>query len=587
MMKKTMKNIKNNVQNYVGRVFLRNMLLNLREQGDFFSQRKDEYYEWLHAELVNITRDFVSQNQIENTFFIKKMNATFDTDDFNAFSKKFIIEYLSRLFEKLDDSFLREQKLVLEDNPLNRFGAEKYFSKFGRLETIVWEKSQGMAAKGVGIMLNNLIVLQISLSRLLKVSPSKKRYKVMREALWGLYDTGGEYFHDDFFVDNETIKKEDVVFYSRGLSEESGRIKPYEDVKRSEYANFNFKGLSMGADVFFGRIIPKYIWLASCALFRELKSPNYSLFSSMFLYFIRYALPYEKIFSNYEIGAELGHNFYSPGHVAEAIVCRNYGTKYNLMHWSDTAVKINKYLTAHLGCNNYFVWGRAHVTGVEGDNNIVKPTGYAFKKFIKNVGLNRNSVLDRMGIKPKEKIVSFFDETFRSRCKMTEAHYMSFWRATLEFARKNQDCTILVKPKTLERYKNLSVELIPEFLGLKGKIEKLDNAHIVDDKKWSFIEVIGVSDLVITQGMFSSATIAIICGIEGLYLDEAGYNHPFRDRFTDRIVFDEPEKLLRMAERIVKSEESPIKDIPESLLREFDAFSDDDGVGRLIEALVE
>jgi len=257
-----------------------------------------------------------------------------------------------------------------------------------------------------------------------------------------------------------------------------------------------------------------------------------------------------------------------------------------LMHWSDTAVKIDKYLTAYLGCDNYFVWGKAHVTGVEGGVNIVKPTGYAFKKFIKNVAADRNGVLKKMGIKSEGKIASFFDETFRSSCKMTEKHYLNFWRATLDFARKNQDCTVLVKPKTLERYKGLSAELIPEFLGLKAEIEKLDNAYIVDDKRWSFIEVIGVSDLAVTQGMFSSATIAIICGIEGLYLDEAGYNHPFRERFTGRIVFDDAESLLRMAERIVKGEGSPIKDISEELLREFDAFSDDDGVGRLREALV-
>jgi len=564
------------------------MLLNLREQGEVFPQRKGEYYEWLHSDLLVVAEEFVLQNRIENSLFMKKMNAIFDTSDFNTFSTKFIIEYLSILFEKLDDCFHceRGQKLILEDSPLNRFGSKKYFSKFGRLEKIDWKKRQGTVSKGVGIMLKNLIILQISLNRGLKKTPNKKKYNVMREALWGLYNAGGSYFHDDFFVDKETIKKEDVVFYSRGLSAESGRVKPYDDAKRSEYANFNVKELSMGSDVFFGRIVPKYITSASYALFRELKSPNYSLFSSMFLYFIRYALPYEKIFSNYEIGAELGHNFYSPGHVAEAIVCRNYGAKYNLMHWSDTTVRIDKYLTAYLGCDNYFVWGRAHVTGVEGDENIIKPTGYAFKKFIKNVGSNRNNVLERMGIKGNGKIVSFFDETFRTRCKMTEAHYLSFWRATLEFAKKNQDCTVLVKSKTLERYKNLSAELIPEFLDLKGKIEKLDNAYIVDDKKWSFIEVIGVSDLVITQGMFSSATIAIICGIEGLYLDEAGYNHPFRDRFTDRIVFDDSESLLRMAERIVKDEESPIKDIPESMLREFDAFSDDDGVGRLREALV-
>ena len=587
MIKKTVKNMENNIRSYAGRVFLRNMLLNLREQGEVFPQRNDEYYEWLHSDLVEIAEEFVYKNGIKNTFFIRKMNTVFGTDDFDTFFKKFITVYLSILFEKMDDfsHYKRGQKLVLEDSPLNRFGSEKYFSKFGRLKTVDWKKSQGAVSKGVGIMLKNLIVLQISLSRGLKFSPKKKKYKVMREALWGLYDTGGEYFHDDFFVDNKTIKKEDVVFFSRGLSAESGRVKSYNDVKRSEYANFNIKELSIGINVFFGRIIPKYIVSASSALFAELKSPNYSLFSSMFLYFLRYALPYEKIFSNYEIGAELGHNFYSPGHVAEAMVFRANGAKYNLMHWSDTAIKTDKYLTAHLGCDSYFVWGRAHVTGVEGNGKIIKPTGYVFKRFIKKTARRRDEILNKMKVSKKGKIISFFDESFRSRCKMTEEHYVNFWYTALKFARKNRNDTILIKPKSMERYKGLSENLIKRFLRIKIELESFENVHIIDDRKWSFIEVIGVSDVVITQGMCSSATIAIICGIEGLYLDEARYNHPFRELFTDRIVFNDSEKLLSMVDRIIANEDSPIKDIPERLLRSFDAFEDDRGIDMFISAL--
>ncbi|MFH1846199.1 MAG: hypothetical protein ABH869_01435 [Candidatus Omnitrophota bacterium] len=580
MIKKTVKNMKNNIRSYVGRVFLRNMLLNLREQGEVFPQRKGEYYEWLHSDLVEIAEGFVSKNGIENTFFTRKMNVVFGTDDFDTFFKKFISVYLSILFEKLDDfsHYKRGQKLVLEDSPLNRFGAEKYFSKFGRLETVDWKKSQGAVSKGVGIILKNIIVLQISLSRGLKFSPKKKKYKVMREALWGLYDTGGEYFHDDFFVDNKTIKEEDVVFYSRGLSAESSRVKSYNDVKRSEYANFNIKELSIGINIFFGRIIPKYIVSASSALFRELKSPNYSLFSSMFLYFLRYALPYEKIFSNYEIGSELGHNFYSPGHVVEAIICRAYGSKYNLMHWSDTAIKTSKYGKAYLNCDNYFVWGLAHVTGVEGDKTTIKPTGYVFKRFVKSVARRRNEILNKMKVDKRGKIVSFLDESFRSRCKMTEEHYLNFWLTALNFARKNTNDTVLIKPKSIERYKDLSKERIKRFLKIKTELASFENVHILDDRKWSFIEVIGVSDIVITQGMCSSATIAIICGIEGLYLDEARYNHPFRELFTDRIVFNDSEKLLNMVERIIANEDSPIKDIPERLLRSFDTFEDDRGI---------
>ncbi|MFH1310701.1 MAG: hypothetical protein ABIH85_08515 [Candidatus Omnitrophota bacterium] len=587
MIKQTVKNMKNNFQDYAGRVFLRNLLLNLRAQGEIFLQRESAYYEWLHSNLVKFANEFVKTNGMENSCFVKRMKNAFGAEKFCVYLNKFIVEYLSKLFEKLDDSRVCRHDLVLEDNPVNHFGVDKYRAEFGKIKTIKWQKKQTGLAKIVGVFLKDIIVFQLSLSRGIKFSTAKKKYKVMREALWGLYDAGGSYFHDDFFVDDEKIKKEEVVFYSRGLSAASGRVKPYNDAVKSQYASFNVKDLKIGARAFFERILTKYIFASNYALFSELRSPNYSLFASMYLYFVRYAVPYEKIFSNYEIGAELGHNFYSPGHVVESIICRSYGTKYNLMHWSDTAVKIDKYLTSHLGCDNYFVWGNAHITGVEGGENIIKPTGYVFKRFIKKVMADKDKVLSRMGVSTGKKVVSFFDETFRSRCKMTEQHYLNFWRATLDFARKNQDCTVLVKPKTLERYKGLSKELIVKFLDIKDDFENLSNTHIIDDKKWSFIEVIGVSDVAITQGMFSSATIAIICGIEGLYLDEAGYNHPFRERFKDRIVFDDSEKLTKMIEAIVNGSESPLKDIPETLLREFDAFSDDGAIDRFRDVLIQ
>ncbi|MFH1310718.1 MAG: hypothetical protein ABIH85_08610 [Candidatus Omnitrophota bacterium] len=585
-MKKTIKNIQNKTRSYIGHALLRNLVLNLRAQGEIFLQRESRYYEWLNADLIGIASEFVSENRIENSTFSKVFRTTFKTELFNVFLNKFIVDYFSKLFEKLDDSRQLGQELVLEDNSINVFGFKKYTAEFGRIETIKWQKRQCLMAKAIAIFLKNIIVFQLSLTRGIKFSPVKKKYKVMREALWGLYNVGGKYFHDDFFVDNKKIKAKDVIFYSRGLSPASGRVKPYEDAVNSEYASFNVKDLKIGARAFFERILSKYIFESDYALFSELTSPNYSLFASMYLYFVRYAVPYEKVFSNYEIAAELGHNFYSPGHVAESIVCRNYGTKYNLMHWSDTSIKIGEDLTSHLGCDNYFVWGNAHVTGVEGGKNIIKPTGYVFKRFIKNVMAEKDKVLSRMRVSTGKKVVSFFDETFRSKCKMTEQHYLNFWNSAYVLAKNNKDVTVLMKPKTLERYKNLSQERIEKFLAIKTKFEELGNTYIIDDKKWSFIEVIGVSDVVITQGMFSSATIAIICGIEGLYLDEAGYNHPFRERFLNRIVFDKPNKLIEMIEAIVSGTESPVKDIPESLLREFDAFSDDDGIDRIREVLV-
>jgi len=104
--------------------------------------------------------------------------------------------------------------------------------------------------------------------------------------------------------------------------------------------------------------------------------------------------------------------------------------------------------------------------------------------------------------------------------------------------------------------------------------------YIVDETKWSFIEVIGVSDVVITQGMTSSATIALICGIEGLYLDQANYDHPFSRDFKGIAVFEDKDSLLLMIRKILMGDGSVLKNIPEEMMRGFDGFFDDEGIER-------
>jgi polysaccharide biosynthesis PFTS motif protein len=190
-----------------------------------------------------------------------------------------------------------------------------------------------------------------------------------------------------------------------------------------------------------------------------------------------------------------------------------------------------------------------------------------------------------MGIMPNGKIITFFDESFGGDSEMTEEHYIIFWETILKVAEQERNSTIVIKPKGSENYKLLSQKFKEEYLVTLDKISKMKNIYFIDEKRWSFIEAVGVSDVVVTQGMTTSGTVAIICGIEGLYLDQFGYEHEFSRLFKDRIVFDNPEKLLDMIHRIVRGEEVPSKDIPEGLLREFDEYSDDRGIDLLRDIL--
>lgn len=564
------------------RLLVRDLLTKLNFIDNVETQSGPGSFEQLSSYLLDIVVEFSQANRLSESYFIKGLKEAFKTSRFECLLKRWLVEYFVKLFKRLDDLLMYQyqfsKELSLEDNPLNRFGVEKYYSRFGTLPKITWYKSPGVLQKILSILCRQLFVLYLSLKEGLKIWGKRKRYKIMREAIWGLYDIGGYYFHDDFLVDGDRIKKEDILLYSRGLSVEKGRLKAYHDAKKSPYMHFNLQGLSLGIRPLFSRIIPKYIFSGSKILFKEIFSVHFSLYWSIYLYFIYNALPYEKVFSHFKIISELAHNYFSAGHIVEAIICQNYGARYYLMHWSDNSVVINKYATSFLGCDGFLLWGKAHIQAGRRDSSIFMPTGYVFKRFVNTIVRNRDKTLFSMGIRSKGKIVTFFDESFAGDVKMTEGHYVTFWETALKFAETEKDNTVLIKPKVSDRYNKLSPDLKERFISIKNQMERMSNVHIIDSYKWSFIEAIGVSDIVITQGMTSSATIAIICGIQGLYLDQVGFNHPFSEAYRNRLVFGDPEELLLMVKKIIDGKENPLKEMPEHIIRHFDAYPDDRGI---------
>lgn len=570
----------------ISRKILRKDLLTcLNYLGSINKQQSPEFLGWTYCSLIEYTDEYVANNLLLDSHFIKSMNAAFKTTRFNQLLKRYILDYLLRLFEIFDnfsDSKQASKKLVLEDNPINRFALRKYSSRFGIMPEVRWISQPGLFSRFFNVILRMFALFYLSLKDGIRIAIKVQRHKVMREAVWGFYDVGGYYFHDDFLVDGKKIKNEDLLLFTRGVPKDDFRLKGYHDARRSPYGHFTLGALPLGLKQFICRVIPKYILCGSYALFGVLSLTNYCIFYGVFLYFAAPALQYEKVFSNYKINSELGCNCYSIRHIPESIVCQNYGVKYYLMHWSDisTVAENDKFLCSFLACDKFLLWGNAHIQVDQEDNSIYKSVGYVFKKFIKEVMADRKKILADMGINGRGKIVSFFDEPFGEECRMTAEHYVTFWDTALKFAEIEKNNTIIIKPKTAKNYLKLPEQLIKQFLDIMKKIKQLDNVYIINEKKWSFIEVIGTSDIVVTQGINSPSTIAIICGIEGLYLDQAKYNHPFPKYFKGTVVFDSPEELLEAIHRILRGESNPLKTIPEKVIREFDAYADDDGIER-------
>lgn len=546
------------------------------------AQKNSEYYKWLDDELLNYVEEFVNRNKILSSDFIFILNKIFNTKHFDNYAKKMLVEYMYNLFNSFyDNSFALPpavHPVQLEDNALNRFVVNKYSNKYGPLTQIKWLPPYNCIVRMLLVIIKTVAVLLKSLKNGLKIFGKAQEFKVMREGIAGL-QRGGYYLKDDYFVDGILIKKSDCLFYSRGLPIEKYRLKAFHELKASNYSHINNCSMPIAIDHLIFRIIPKYILFGSLQLFKEVSNPLFVFYYSLFSEFINQAIPYEQVFSNFKVLSEYGHAYFSSGHIAESIVCQNHGTKYYLAHWSDHSMKGVKHITAYLACDKYLLWGKAHIQGAEGDSSKLLLSGYLFKRFIEEVKQKKEIIKEELGIKGCGKIISFYPESFGGECPLSEEQHVKFWELALNVALKEKECSIIIKPKELiDELPNLSAGARTSLQQIDKRLAELDHVHVINPRKWSFIETIGISDIVITQSMTSSATIAIICGIEGLYFDQAKGAHPFSTTYKDKLVFDDPQKIMYMIHEIVAGNDSPLNSIPKEIIRNYDAYSDDRGI---------
>jgi spore coat polysaccharide biosynthesis protein SpsF len=572
---------------------LRNQFLNIINSCPGVSrleqdQIRQDYYDWLNFNLVNIANEFVEENNLLSSTYVRGINKVFKTTRFDLFLKRWIVEYALNLLNLLfENSFSKnKKKIILEENPLNDFIVTKFKERYEILPTILWRSNLSKVKSLLLTLISLFQVIRLSLNSGIRLNVKKKKFKVMREALWG-FKKRGIFFHDNFLVDNDVIKDNDVLFFSRdAIYADNIRMDAFNEFRESKFAHFYLPKLRIGIKELFSRVLPKYSVITPLLLLNEIFSKNFSFYHAILHCFNFCALPYEKIFSNYRVNSELGHNMFSFSYIPESIVCQNYGTKYYFFNLSDYSLDFEKYIFSFLSCDNYLIWGKAHFQKIEGDEKIIKIIGYPFKKMIFFVKENKSKILSEMGIVKLGKIVSFFDESFGLTHKSSDDDFVNMWEAMLKMADLDRKNTYVMKPKVFYRFKRLSENIKNKFISILDKLKSLNNVYILDSDKWSFIEAIGVSDVVVSQGMTSSSTIALICGIEGIYFNQAHYKHPFVTQFSGKIVFDKFNDLKFEILELVNEKKSVFDIIGINILREYDAFSDNNGLERLREVLI-
>ncbi|MFC1510868.1 hypothetical protein ACFL5U_00575 [Candidatus Margulisiibacteriota bacterium] len=221
-----MSKIKNYFRNLVRKTISGDSLSLLSSLSPGNIRRNSEYLEWFGAKVVGFVNEYIDKNQILDSFYLKRLNKIFKTDRFNLFIKKWLMDYFYLLFGMLNN--LAEQNsqtgrtIELEDDSLNHFIVEKYLARFNAPIKICWKPKVSLVCKVLKIFKLLFSLLVVSLGTGIKFNSEVKKYKVMREAVWGLYDIGGKYYHDDFFVDGRIIKKEDLLLFTRGTPTEGG-----------------------------------------------------------------------------------------------------------------------------------------------------------------------------------------------------------------------------------------------------------------------------------------------------------------------------------------------------------------------------
>lgn len=536
-------------------------------------QKRKDFVEWLLVDLDSLVEDFFLRDDFRHKRFINKMNRIFNTCKFDNLVKKYVNGYLYNFFLKLDYCFFEQnsnEKLILEDNPLNRFAISKYKLRFNIESKIKWKKSPNFLFRGIVIFFHASNIVYQGIRTGFAIFEIRKKYKVMRELKWGFKGVNGNYFHDDFMVDNNKIKVQDLLIFIRRVPKDTDSTRIYDTLKSSPYDYFDLRTLSISIHCFLFRIIKKYLVFGCSVLLSCINSQSFSLFSSIFYYFIVIGIPFEKVFSNYEIISIFGHSNYLFDHNIEAIVCNNHGAKYYLSQLSDGSIEELKDVSSFLGCDYIFAWGKAHKSFLETNSNAFFSTGYLFKSFIDLVHSNRSEFISKMKLDNKRKNIVFFDENCGGLTKTTTEFYIHYWETISDVLEKfKNEINVIVKPKDPLAYLVLSERLKKRYLEIINFLSKSENFYFLGYPEWSFIELIGIADVVITFGMTSSSTIAIICGIEGIYFDKEGLRHPFSRLFKDKIVFSDREKIVEMIEKIVSGKDSVFNVIPQNLLKEF------------------
>jgi len=569
--------------------FIKTILTLAREPDICIGNYKGLYYR-IEKEAMECTDFVYNILKLEGCQFTKVYNEKFKTNKFKPFVLKWVSFYVFELLTCLYRAHLdkpSKKVLYLRNNPLDHHIYEWWSRKTGDTIPVKWlGESEAKAGLEAIISIPALFIYHL-LRRGLCLPVRPKKFKIMKEAVTGLKNPD---FRDDFLIDNEKLLKKDLLLYSYGTSN-IGRMLAYKAAQDSEYECINRNKLKVPINLLFKRLFKYHFLLPLVFILRNFRNKQNYLLKDWLRWFHAVAINQEILLSHYQIGLDLSINETSLVHIPETIISNNYGVKSVIYHWSDMTSG-DVFIDLFKSFNIYLIWGKAHIRGKRYFVDNVIETGCWLKHNFSEFTRNKSNICQKLGLPTSGyKLLAFYDESFSPIIHFSEEVLLDFWQMMFELIEENTNVIGIVKPKVGDKDKRskLSDKGKEIYNDIKQRCSESGRLYFIDNpREVGVTEVIAISDINITMGMGSPSAIALLCGKIGLYYNTTDDDyHPFARKYKNKVVFDNKRDLFSAVNKIIDQGYSPLNEIDEELLRDYDCFRDERGLERFREALGE
>lgn len=533
------------------------------------------YYKglWYEAseQAMDLTLKYYDQFIEGKTSLVPYYNEYFKSKKFEAYLKKEIKYHIFGLLKVLHVIRKRgtqNQKIILCQTPLNQFVVKQLQENYQVQFDIQWVR------QGFNFLLPLFYftwLLGTFFKRGFSLKVEKESYKLAQEAAAGMHET---VIRDDILVDGQLFKKTDMLFLEVD-AHDPRRLMMVQKVREAGYKVVSLPKLKIPFNKSLFHILYFYFWVPLRNFF-SLAFHQQGWLAGYVLGFHKKALPYELLMNHYSI--KCFSSIVNYDDIVATIIFNAYGTKSIIYQWTDLMVYkcLNHAFIAH---NYYFTWsdGALHMGPryyyVDHQVNI----GCVYKQAYRDCLSKSADIKAQLSdIKPGQKIITFFDNSFDNYL-IVEDFFLEFLELVLKCCRKFPESNVLIKPKNIPGYADIVTEKNRgRFLQLWRSLQECSNFHVLDFVRFDVVRTIVISDVVVTMGITSPSTVALLCGKDALYFDTTGNNfNIFEKQYKNKITFENQELLLNQIQNLLNEKVRCQDLISRQDIEKFDAFPQD------------